>query len=143
MPVTGLWTSLLEVGRAQWPDTFDPSGLDQRFVPYFDARRRVVVTVPSDGEARSVVGPGGVVTEATDDRMLVVGELVVEGFDPDGQRFVGADPSEGRIAQRPVFVLRSATRRDPMPVTDEMHLEGVEERTGRFNLLAGASVTLR
>jgi len=137
-----LWRSVLEVGRAQWAEDFDTGGLDPRFVSHFDARRRVVVTVPRAEGDRSVVGPGGLVVEDVDARRVLVGHLAIVGFDPDGQRFVGADPSEGRIAQRPVFVLHCATLSDPLEVTDAMRLEGVEQPNGRFRMLAGSRVSV-
>ena len=137
-----LWRSVLEVGRAQWPDGFDISGLDQRFITHFDARRRVIVTVPRPEGDRSIVGPGGMVVEDPDARRVLVGHLAIAGFDPDGQRFVGADPSEGRIAQRPVFVLHTTTLREPIEVDADMRLEGFEQPNGRFRVLAGSSVTV-
>jgi len=135
-----MWRSLLEVGRAQWPDGFDAEGLDARFVPAFGARQRVLVTIPREGQARTVVGQGGVVEEVVDDRVLLVGHVGVIGFDPEGQRFVGADPSEGRIAQRPVFVLHTSTLPEPVEITGAMRIEGFEEPNGRFRLLAGSTV---
>jgi hypothetical protein len=135
-----LWRSVLEVGRAQWPDGFDTSGLDPRFIPHFDARRRVIVTVPRPEGDRSVVGPGGVVVEDLEARRVLVGHLAIAGFDPDGQRFVGADPSEGRIAQRPVFVLHTTTLREPIEVDADMRLEGFEQPNGRFRVLADSTV---
>ena len=133
-----LWSSVLEVGRAQWPDTFDTRGLDHRFVTYFDLRQRLVVTVPDEASARPTVDPGGVVVPDPDPRRTLVGELRIAGFDPDGARFVGADPFEGRMAERPVFELVTTTLPDPVPVTPEMRIEGVEEPNGRFRMLAGS-----
>lgn len=135
-----LWRSVIEVGRAQWPEEFDLRGLDPRFINSFDARHRVIVTVPRLEGDRSVVGPGGVVLDDPDARRVLVGHLAIEGFDPDGQRFVGADPSEGRIAQRPVFMLHTATLGEPVEVTAEMRLEGFERPNGRFRVLAGSSL---
>jgi hypothetical protein len=135
-----MWRSLLEVGRAQWPDGFDEGGLDARFVPAFGARQRVLVTVPRRGGSRTVVGAGGVVEEVVDDRSLLVGHVGVVGFDPDGQRFIGTDPAEGRIAQRPVFVLHTSTLPEPVEVTGAMRIEAFEEPNGRFRLLASSTV---
>lgn len=135
-----LWRSVIEVGRAQWSEGFDPLSLDPRFITSFDARRRVIVTVPRPEGDRIVVGPGGVVVHDPDARRVLVGHLAIEGFDPDGQRFVASDPSEGRIAQRPVFMLHTTTLREPVEVTAEMRLEGFEKPNGRFQVLAGSSV---
>ncbi len=117
-----LWRSLLDVGRAQWGEAFDDRHLDRRFVTYFDRQARVLVTVPRQ--------EGG--------RRRIVGVVEVEGFLPDGQAFVGADPEEGRLPQRPAFRIRSATLTEPVPVSDDMVLEGSEQPNGRFRLLAGA-----
>jgi len=135
-----MWHSLLEVGQAQWPDGFDERGLDARFIPAFGARQRVLVTIPRAGAARTVVEQGGIVEEVVDDRVLLVGHVGVVGFDPDGQRFVGADPAEDRIAQRPVFVVHTSTLPEPVEVTGAMRIEGFEEPNGRFRLLAGSAV---
>jgi hypothetical protein len=135
-----LWRSLLDVGQAQWPGGFSIADLDARFIAYFDRRQRIIVSVPREGGPREVVGTGGVVTTDPDDRTLFTGIVEVPGFDVDGQRFVGADPSEGRLAQAPTFVIRTPIRRDPVLVTDEMRIEGVEQPSGRFRLLAGATV---
>jgi hypothetical protein len=134
-----LWRSLLDVGRAQWPGGFSVDALDVRFIPYFDRQQRIIVSVPRQGGPREVVGIGGVVTTDPDDRTLFMGIVEVPGFDVGGQRFVGADPSEGRLDQAPSFVLRTPIRREPVPVTDEMRIEGVEQRSGRFRMLAGAT----
>lgn len=120
-----LWRSLLEVGRAQWGAEFDERGLDPRFITAFDRQVRVLVTVarPEGGRRR------------------VVGRVEVEGFAPEGDAIVSIDPAEGRVAMRPTFRIRSVTLPEPVEVTDEMTIEGMEGPNGRFRLLAGATVT--
>jgi hypothetical protein len=119
-----LWRSLLEVGRAQWGADFDERGLDGRFIAAFDMQSRLLVSVPHpDGGTRRVVGL-----------------VEVEGFAPEGQAFVSGDPTEGRLAARPTFRIRSVTLPDPVPVTDAIAIEAIEAPNGRFRLLSGASV---
>jgi hypothetical protein len=115
-----LWRSLLEVGRAQWGEDFDRSGLDPRFISAFDRQQRVLVTVPHpDGGTRRVVG-----------------RLEVDGFAPEGQAIVSFDPNEGRLAVRPEFRIRSNTVPDPVRVTEDVLIMGLEAPNGRFRLLA-------
>lgn len=120
-----LWRSLLEVGRAQWGADFDPRGLDPRYITAFDRQARVLVTVPRP--------EGG--------RRRVLGYVEVEGFAPEGDAIVSIDPTEGRLAVRPEFRIRSATLSDPVTVTPDMRIEGLEEPNGRFRLRAGADVS--
>jgi len=119
-----LLRSLMEVGRAQWGDDFDARGLDGRFVSAFDTQTRVLVSVPHP--------EGG--------RRRVVGRVEVDGFAPEGDAIVSFDPSEGRLAARPEFRIRSESLPAPVPVTDDMLIEGIQAPNGRFRLLAGASV---
>jgi len=115
-----LWRSLLEVGRAQWGDDFDPRGLDGRFISAFDMQTRVLVTVPRPGAGTR----------------RVVGHVEVEGFSPEGDAVLSIDPSEGRLAVRPEFRIRSRSMPEPVPVTPEMAIVGIEAPNGRFRLLA-------
>jgi hypothetical protein len=41
---------------------------------------------------------------------------------------------------RPEFRVRSATLTEPVPVSDEMAIVGIEMPNGRFQLLAGADL---
>jgi len=118
-----LWRSLMEVGRAQWGADFDERGLDGRFISAFDTQTRVLVSVPHPD--------GG--------RRRVVGSVEVAGFAPEGDAIVSFDPSEGRLAARPEFRIRSESLSEAVPVTDEMTIEGVQAANGRFHLLAGVS----
>lgn len=121
-----LWRSLLEVGRAQWGTDFDTRGLDPRFFTAFDRQVRVLVTVPRPD--------GG--------RRRVLGYVEVEGFAPEGEAVVSIDPTEGRLAVRPEFRIRSATLSGPVPVTADMRIEGFEEPNGRFRVrTAGADAS--
>ena len=119
-----LWRSLLEVGRAQWGADFDERGLDPRFITAFDRQQQVLVTIPREegGERR------------------IVGRVEVEGFAPEGDAIVSIDPSEGRLPVRPTFRIRSATLAEPVPVTDDMWLEGAETPSGRFVLHGDTTV---
>lgn len=122
-----LWRSLIEVGRAQWGADFDERGLDARFIAAFDRQRGVLITLPRP--------EGG--------QRRVVGLVEVEGFAPEGESIVSIDPTEGRLAARPEFRIRSATLPAPVPVSDEMVIEGFEGPDGRFRLLAGSSAVGR
>jgi len=118
-----MWRSLLEVGRAQWGADFDQGGLDRRFIGAFATRTRLIVTVPHpDGRRRRIVGL-----------------VEVAGFSPEGELIVSTDPTEGRIAARPEFQIRSAAHSDPVSVSHEMAILAFETPNGRFRMLAGSS----
>jgi len=116
-----LIASLHVLGKAQWGADFDPSGLDQRFLPYFDQQQRLVLRLTRpDGRSQRVVG------------------LVdVEGFDPDGEAVSFHDSV--RLARRPTFRLRRSGRREAVTLDGTVVIEAVERPNGRFRWVGPAT----